>query len=252
MSKYNPLAGKKILVVGSGIGFGTAEAALHRDAIVFVASSNEVKVESAVARLKATFPNGKVFGKTIDLDSSEKLEELVKWVDETGEKGLDHIVFTAGNASALTKNFDTLDLDAAKSAYDLKVFGTMRLIKAAKPFFNKGASISLTLGTVVYKPHVGAIMGTTVGGSVEAMTRGLGIELAPIRVNAIAPGLVDTELWDGMPPERKEMIMKTWKEKLPLHVAGNPEDIAQGFMFLASSQFVTGQTIVIDGGQMLV
>ena len=84
------------------------------------------------------------------------------------------------------------------------------------------------------------------------MTRALALELAPIRVNAVSPGVVRTNLWQNMAEEERERLFESVGNSLPVGRVGEPEDIAQAYVFLMKEQFCTGQTLVVDGGTVLV
>jgi NAD(P)-dependent dehydrogenase (short-subunit alcohol dehydrogenase family) len=86
----------------------------------------------------------------------------------------------------------------------------------------------------------------------EGFTRAMAVELAPIRVNVVMPGVVETNLWDGMPKEDRQKFYLSVGNSLPVKRVGQPEDIGQTFVFLMKQSFATGQTFIIDGGTVLV
>lgn len=105
---------------------------------------------------------------------------------------MDHVIFSAGDALQL-HSLDDLDVESSKSAFEVRVFGVLRVVKAVKGMFNKGGSLTLTTGTVAYKPHKGWSVASAMGGATESLTRGLAVDLAPIRVNAVCPGTSQLE-----------------------------------------------------------
>jgi NAD(P)-dependent dehydrogenase (short-subunit alcohol dehydrogenase family) len=86
----------------------------------------------------------------------------------------------------------------------------------------------------------------------EGLTRALAVELAPVRVNIVSPGVVKTPLWREMPEEARESLYASEARRLPVgHVAG-AQELAEGYLYLMRQTFVTGQTLVTDGGGLLV
>ena len=92
----------------------------------------------------------------------------------------------------------------------------------------------------------------SVCGAIEALTRALAIELAPIRVNAVSPGVVRTNLWQSMSSSEREQLYESVGKRLPVGRVGEAYDIAQAYLFLMKEEFGTGQTVVVDGGTVLV
>ncbi|KAJ9095264.1 hypothetical protein QFC21_005630 [Naganishia friedmannii] len=240
--KYtNKLQGKKIIV----IGYAAAEASLESRAHVYIASSSSVRVEKAVSQLQSTAAaaggegKGSIQGRAIDLTSDSSVKEFIGWVsgdaDGAGkERGVDHVIFTAGDALQLGDLMET-DFEDAKKAFDVRFWGALRVIRFAHPEMkDRGrlGSITLTSGTVAYKPAKGWVVAAGMGGAVESATRGLAIDLAPTRVNCILPGAVDTPLWDPLPAHVKAGLMKTFEEKLLTGRVGQAEEVAEGYLYL--------------------
>ena len=110
----------------------------------------------------------------------------------------------------------------------------------------------LTTGVAGKRPHKGWVVAASVCGTIEALTRALALELAPIRVNAVSPGVVRTNLWQSMTVEEREHLYESVGNSLPVGRVGEPHDIAQAYVFLMQEGFSTGQTLVVDGGTVLV
>jgi NAD(P)-dependent dehydrogenase (short-subunit alcohol dehydrogenase family) len=109
----------------------------------------------------------------------------------------------------------------------------------------------LTNGIVAIRPWKGWSVTAAVAGALESLTRGLALDFAPIRVNAVCAGLVKTPLWNGMSASDRETMYAENAKKLPTGRIGEPQDIAQTFLYLMQSGFTTGQIIVIDGGAVI-
>jgi NAD(P)-dependent dehydrogenase (short-subunit alcohol dehydrogenase family) len=102
------------------------------------------------------------------------------------------------------------------------------------------------------RPHSGWVIAASVCGTIEALTRALAVELAPIRVNAVSPGVVRTNLWQNMSSSEREQLFESVGKRLPVGRVGEAHDIAKAYLFLMKEGFSTGQIIVVDGGTVLV
>jgi NAD(P)-dependent dehydrogenase (short-subunit alcohol dehydrogenase family) len=110
----------------------------------------------------------------------------------------------------------------------------------------------LTTGVAGQRPRKGWVVAASVCGTIEALTRALAVELAPMRVNAVSPGLVRTNLWQNMAAAEREQLYESAGNRLPVGRIGEPYDIAQAYLFLMQEGFSTGQILVVDGGTVLV
>jgi len=243
------LQGQTIVIIGgsSGIGYSVALAALKSLAAhVIVASSSSEKVAAAVKRLEQAAGSvpGKVTGKALDARSAEQVK---KFFADVGE--IDHMVFTSADSLKMGV-FKELDLDTMKDFYDMRFWAPAAAAQQAQ--IKKGGSITLTTGSVIKKPTKGWSIVAGVGSAVDGLARGLAVDLAPVRVNAIAPGFVITELWDPLPKEAREKAFADAAESLLVkHVAG-PDEIAEAYLFVMKCAYITGETIHVNGGQTLV
>ncbi|KAI5118568.1 hypothetical protein M0805_005859 [Coniferiporia weirii] len=247
------LAGKTVVVVGgsSGIGFGVAKAALlSRAAHVIIGSSAQTKVDEAVARLQAelsslatsggTAVEGKLTGHVIDARNAESVKAFCAHVGS-----VDHFVWTSG--SPLLVGFPNIDLDQNRDAFDVNFWGPA--IAAQNLQIKPGGSIILTTGSAQNSPPKSWSIMAGVLGATDALVRGLTVDLAPVRVNLVCPGVVKTELWGSLAPEAREKMYEDVARTLPVqHVAG-PEEIAEAYLFLMKCSYITGQTIAVDGGR---
>jgi NAD(P)-dependent dehydrogenase (short-subunit alcohol dehydrogenase family) len=237
------LAGKHVVVLGgtSGIGFATAAAAAGEGARVTVASSQRSSVDRALAQLPAT-----ATGRALDLSDVGAVRAFFA---EVGQ--FDHLVFTAGGPLALMP-LDTLDLQAARNFFELRYFGAVGAVQAALPHLNPGGSITLTSGAAGARGGPGWALASSVCGAVEAMTRALAVELAPLRVNVVAPGVVRSPLWQGMSDADREEMFKRRGAALPAGRVGEPEDVARAYLYCMTQPWATGTIQRIDGGTLLV
>ena len=237
------LTNKRVVVLGgsAGIGLATAQAAAAEGAQVLIASSSQARLDQALA----TLPAGSQ-GHALDLSKEAQIKDFFATCE-----AFDHLVFTAGD----TLHIDALggtDLAAVHQAFALRYFGALAAVKYAQPLLRPGGSVVLTTGVASLRPGKGWFAGASICGAMDALTRALAVELAPIRVNAVSPGIVKTDLWAGMPAAEREAMYAHFSQQLPVGRPGEAADIAQTYLYLMRQPFSTGQVVVVDGGGVLV
>ena len=235
---------KRVVVLGGsrGIGFAVAEQASREGASVVIVASQSKGVSAAVERL----PKGAT-GRTVDLRSGDAVRALFA---ELG--AFDHLVYTAGEPIPFGPRLVELDLAAARTFFELRYWGVLTAVQAARPYFRRGGSIVLTSGTSARRPPAGFAIGASICGAIEALTRSLAVELAPLRVNVVAPGMVDTDLWSGIPALAREQMFSDVGAKLPVGHVGSTAEVAEAYLAFLRGGYTTGQSVVVDGGGMLV
>jgi NAD(P)-dependent dehydrogenase (short-subunit alcohol dehydrogenase family) len=240
------LQGKRVVVLGgsAGIGRAVARLALREGAHVTVASHDAGRIEGAVAELRAIAPH--VAGHAVDLRSQPAVRMLFERLGP-----LDHLVYTAGE-ELLIKPLAELDLGAARAFFELRYWGALTAIQAAVPRLAKDGSIVLTSGASSRRPHPGFVIGASICAGMEAAARTLAVELAPIRVNVVIPGFVDTDLWSNLPAAVKQQMFRDAAAKLPVGRIGTGDDLAEHYLSFMRGRYVTGQSLVVDGGGVLV
>jgi NAD(P)-dependent dehydrogenase (short-subunit alcohol dehydrogenase family) len=243
MGSANEVQKKGVVVLGgsSGIGFAVAQLAASRGAKVVIASSNRERVQKAIESV-----GGEAQGQVVDV-SEER--DVATFFTKLG--ALDHLVFTAGDSLHL-RDLATTDLGKARRAFELRYWAALAAVKYGSPHIRNGGSIVLTTGVAGRRPRKGWVVPASVCGTIEALTRALAVELAPIRVNAVSPGVVRTNLWQSMSAAEREHLYESVGNSLPVGRVGEPYDIAQAYLFLMQEGFGTGQTLVVDGGTVLV
>ena len=237
------LAGKKVIVLGgtSGLGLATAKFAAAEGAKVTIVSSNQQRIDQALQQLPAGSQ-----GHAIDLS----LEQNIKsFFDRTGN--FDHLVYSAGENLSLAPIADT-DIDQARQFFTLRFWGAYTAVKYGAKFINPGGSIGLMGGNANLRPGKGWTIAASICGAMEGLTRALAVELAPLRVNLVAPGVVRTNLWNRMPQTDRENYFKALGEAVLVQRIGEAEDIAQTFIYLMKQGYSTGQVLVVDGGAVLI
>jgi NAD(P)-dependent dehydrogenase (short-subunit alcohol dehydrogenase family) len=162
---------------------------------------------------------------------------------------LDHVVSTA-SARARGRLAD-LDRDAIRTSFDTKVIGPLMLAKQLAPRMNDGGSFVLFSGVAAFKIAVGTLGVAITNGAADTLTRSLSLELAPIRVNAISPGVIDTGAWDPLGEQSKAEMFQDMTARNPARRIGRVEDVAQAVLFALTNTFLTGVTLAVDGGEPL-
>jgi len=226
----------RVLVVGgsSGIGLATAAAASEAGAAVTIVSRSQTKLESAVNAL------GKA-ARAVALDTGDVAAVERFFADEAP---WDHIVVSA--AQTPSGPVRSLGLADAKIAMESKFWGAYHVARAAK--IREGGSLTFISGFLSVRPSANSVLQGAINAALEALARGLALELAPVRVNAVSPGLIATPLWSGMPNDKREAMFASVAQRLPARRVGQPEDIANAVMFLVTTPFATGSTVRVDGG----
>jgi NAD(P)-dependent dehydrogenase (short-subunit alcohol dehydrogenase family) len=234
------LDGTTIVIIGgtSGIGRAVAIRCAALGADVVVASSTEAKVAAA----RADLPTGAV-GAVVDVTDERNVAALFERIGP-----FDHLVYTAGDWGPLGgARLRDLDLDRAAQVFAVRFWGALTAAKHAHASITAGGSITLTDGLIAHRPRPGAAVNTAMAGAVEHLVTGLAVEVAPVRVNAVCPGLIATDALAAIPAER--LTTMTARQAVPR--AGTPDEAAEAYLYLMRSTYTTGQVIRIDGGMSL-
>jgi NAD(P)-dependent dehydrogenase (short-subunit alcohol dehydrogenase family) len=242
MKNHGDLSGERIVVLGgsSGIGLAVAQQVAAGGARAIIASSNGDRLKAAVATLE-----GKAEGYTLDLSNEHAIQDFFQKIGD-----FDHLVFTAGDTLQLNALVAT-DLTKARQAFELRYWAALAAVKYASPHLRKDGSIVLTTGVAGRRPRKGWTLAASICGTIEALTRALAVELAPIRVNAVSPGVVRTDLWKNMQEQDREAMYENVGKQLLVGRVGEAHDIARAYLFLIEDGYSTGQTVVVDGGALL-
>jgi NAD(P)-dependent dehydrogenase (short-subunit alcohol dehydrogenase family) len=230
------LQNAQVLVIGgsSGIGLATAVAAADEGASVTIASRSKSKLDAALGSIR-----GNSRAVVLDTQDQSALERLFMAQDPW-----DHVVVSA--AQTPTGSVRALSLADAATAMESKFWGAYRVSRAAK--IKDGGSLTLISGFLSVRPAADAVLQGAINAALEALARGLALELAPVRVNAVSPGMVATPLWSSMAKEKREAMFAGAAANLPARRIGLPEDIANAVLFLATTPYATGSTVRVDGG----
>jgi len=235
------LKDKRIVIIGgtSGIGLATAKAAAALGAQVVIGGRTNEKLERAKKEI-----GGKVTGLALDVGEEAQIKTFFA---EVGK--FDHL--TTPGSTIHGGPFLTLDSASARADFQSKFWGQYLAAKYGAPLVRPGGSMVLFSGIWSQRPQAGVAPIAAINGAIESLTRALAVELAPIRVNAVSPGLVDTPIYNSLAPDRREEMFRAFSEAAPVKRAGRPEEVAEAVLHLMGNSFTTGSTLYVDGGVTL-
>jgi NAD(P)-dependent dehydrogenase (short-subunit alcohol dehydrogenase family) len=230
-----------VVVIGGTSGIGLATAAMARDegARVTVVGRDERRLAAALDEL-----GDSATGAALDVADEGAVRELFGSFDH-----LDHVVMLAGtHASGEVVDVDTSTL---REPVENRLWGALYVCKYAAPKMTDG-SITVCTGAGVARPRRGAAIVAAAAGSAELLARAVALEVAPVRVNIIRPGIVDTPLLDRMAGDQRDAMIAAMAKRIPLARVAEPAEIAHAILFLMANTYMTGSTLTIDGGFSLV
>ncbi|MEU1034635.1 SDR family oxidoreductase [Streptomyces mirabilis] len=240
MSAY---ADQRVLVVGgtSGVGLATAREFVTQGADTVIASRSPQRLDAALAVLGGLTASGggAVNGQTLDICSEDEVE---KFAATAGE--FDHVVVSAGETPM--GRVDALPLADAYAAMDSKFWGAYRIARSVR--VRPSGSLTLLAGYLSQRPGRASALQSAINAALEALVRGLALEYAPLRVNAVSPGLLRTPLWEGMDVTARERMYEAATQRLPVGRVGEAADVAQAVLFVTGNAYATGTTVYVDGG----
>ena len=236
------LRGKRVVVVGgkTSIGLGVAQAAHAMGASVTVASRRDFDLERH--HELAAFDQ-------IVLDMQD--ESSVRAAFET-VGAFDHLVVTAGPKLGSWGSFMDADMRGVRSYLEGKFLGTWACARYAAPHLRPGGSMTFLTGGLGARPKLGLAAVTPTFAAVDSLSQSLALELAPIRVNTIRPGFIDTEFWGSLPPNDVEAIREKVRSSFPARRIGTSADVGHAAVFLMTNPYVTGTVLEVSGGELLV
>ncbi|QNR67450.1 SDR family oxidoreductase [Paenibacillus peoriae] len=232
---------QKIVIIGgsSGIGLETAKQVISLGAEVVIASRSEDKLHKAKEMLG---PRAAIYV----LDTSDE-QQVKSFFGKVGP--YDHLIVSAAETSG--GSFLQLETDQARKLFENKFWGQYYAAKYGASQLSTEGSITLFSGVVAYKPMIGSSALGAVNAAVSNLGQTLALELAPIRVNVVSPGIIDTPSRSKMPENTRNQFYDTVAHKLPVKRVGLAEDVARGVLYLIQNQFVTGTVLHVDGGHIL-
>lgn len=241
------LAGQRIVLIGggSGIGLGTARLAAAEGARVVIAGRSGERLQGALAEI----------GNGAEGHQLDAMDEPAVAAFFAGLGTFDHMCLllpttTGPELAARLGPFAVTALDDLRESFEVKFWAAINCVKHGAQHMRAGGSITFVTGAANRKGLPGFAAGAAANGALEAIMRVLALELAPVRVNTIAPGLILTPILESWPAARREGSRKlTATQPIPRH--GQVDEIARGILLLMKNAYMTGTTLVSDGGYTL-
>ncbi|MCP1117904.1 SDR family oxidoreductase [Robbsia andropogonis] len=236
------LKDKRVLVIGgsAGIGFDVARIAQDLGASVFIASRGKTPV------------NAELPGATYLATDAKSEASLVELFNAVGK--VDHVAITVHESAArlgIDTTADKMSLDAVIEYFNGKYLSQYRIIKAALPHLAEDGTLTLTSGVASRGTMANHSAISSINAAIEACARQLASELAPRRINVVAPGVTATTTYDAMQPELKSQFVQRIAAVVPLKRIAGPEEIALAYIFAMQCGYLTGTVLDASGGQLI-
>ena len=237
------LEGKRVIVIGAGSGIGRAVtiAAARAGAYVIAGGRTVAKLEET-----AVAAGGSCEIRVVDAASEE---EVAAFFDEVGP--FDHLVSTAsGGASGAIADVRRADIERAMAA---KLWAPIHLVRHGAPRIAADGSFTFFSGIRGARPAPRGSITSLVNGGLEAFARAMAVELGPVRVNVISPGVVDSgPFWSRLGEADRSRMFSDFAQRSPARRVGLPDEQAAAVLFAMSNPFLTGAVLPIDGGALLM
>lgn len=230
---------KRVAIIGgsSGIGLHLAKRLKNENFEIIIASRSSKKLQIA----KEELGNGL---KTYQLDANKEAE-VIAFSEKIGS--IDHLIITLRGTS-VTGPFINSNIEDVRKAFDEKFWTQYNVVRHCYKNIKPNGSIILASGIASQRSYPGFYWQSCANGAIESLAKSLSTEIAPIRINVISPGFVESKFNDV---ERLNNIMNI-EPKLPMKRLATHDEIAEGYLFLMKSSYSTGTTLTIDGGVLSV
>lgn len=236
-------SGQRVVVIGAsaGVGEATARAFAADGAQVIITGRGKERLDAAAARI-----GGDVSWQVVDATDGGAVREFFGSLDR-----LDHLVLAASPGAIGSGPFADLSEQALRTAFEGKLFAYVRVLQAALPKLRADGSVTFISAASARAAYPGSTGLAAVNGAVEAIVRPLAVELKPLRINAVSPGVIDTQWWDVLPDDQRKAFFGGVAATSPVGRVGTPEDVADAVRYLAGAGFVTGTVLECAGGATL-
>jgi NAD(P)-dependent dehydrogenase (short-subunit alcohol dehydrogenase family) len=248
------LSNSRVLLLGGtgGVGISLTRALLENGAIVILSSSREAKIKNVISSLRSEYPDAKISGHACDLASADVEANIEVLFEQVGD--IDHIVYMAGDRLPMVP-LEEVTLEKWQAANQVRTISALLVCKVGVRYLRKSrdSSIVLTGGSIAEKPIAGGwCMLACIGAGISGMTRQLAFDVAPVRVNCVAPGVIETDLWAGMGEEGAKAFLKDHESKMLTGKVGQPEDLVEAYLYCLKDKNATGSIINSNSGAYLV
>lgn len=236
------MTSQHIVIVGgsSGIGFATARLLLAKGHKVTITGRNAERLAAAGGQL-----TGDLHRLVMDAADPAGLPEAFERIG-----GIDHLVLALGSGKGAGP-FASVPLSEVKAGFEEKVYAHFATAQAALPHLAKAGSLTFVAAVSAHAGMPGTAGIGAANAAVAALVPILAAELGPLRVNAVSPGVIDTPWWDFLTEAQKAPVFADFAARTPVGRVGRAEDVAEVIAFLIADSFMSGQTIVCDGGLRL-
>jgi NAD(P)-dependent dehydrogenase (short-subunit alcohol dehydrogenase family) len=233
------LAQQRILIIGgsNGMGLAAARQLAAMQAEVLIVGRSQEKLDQALAGIQ-----GRAAGYVADFTDAEAMNAVFQRIGR-----IDHLVLAA-SGNAAWGPFASIPATALRAALEGKLLGYWQSLQAALPHLRRDGSVVMLTGAASRTAMPGTAGLAVVNGAITQMAQTLAKELAPLRVNVVSPGLVDTPAYDGLPAEAKAGMFAGAAKSLPVGRTGTSDDIAEAIVYLLGNGFTTGAVLDVDGG----
>ena len=233
---------RRVVIIGgsSGIGLATAELVNELGGKLVIAGRSNKKLQEA----KESIGNDDI--ETFVLNNQEP-NKLMEFFSNVGDFDC---LFTPG--ASYTRGPITADLEVAKSCFQGKFWPQYMAVKFALPYLSKQGSIVLMSGAYSQRPSDDGASYAACNAAIESLGKALAVELAPIRVNVVAPGTIETPfVWEDKSKEERLQSYEDYAKNCILSKVGSVQDIAESVVYLLLNRYTTGSTLYPDGGYTL-
>jgi NAD(P)-dependent dehydrogenase (short-subunit alcohol dehydrogenase family) len=235
--------GQAVVIIGASAGIGEATAAefAARGAAVTITGRSTERLKAAAGRIGRDVS-------VAEVDATDRAA-LDSFFGVTGV--VDHLVLAASPGAVGVGPFATLDEAALRAAFDGKFFAYVLALQAALPHLRDSGSVTFVTAASARAAFAGTAGIAAVNGALETIVPTLAVELAPLRVNAVSPGVIDTHWWNMMAPDQRREYFDAVAGVSPARRVGTAPDIASAVVYLAGAGFVTGTVLECTGGAQL-
>jgi NAD(P)-dependent dehydrogenase (short-subunit alcohol dehydrogenase family) len=235
--------GQRVVIIGAsaGIGEATAKALARRGAAVTITGRSKERLDQAARRI-----GHPVLAAELDATSRGALDAFFATTET-----IDHLVLSASPGAVGVGPIAALDEAALRQAFDGKFFAHVKAIQAALPRLRRDGSVTMVTAASARAAFPGTAGIAAANGALETMVAPLAVELAPLRVNAVSPGVIDTHWWGALPEDQRRAYFDSVAAVTPVRRVGKPDDVAEAIVYLAGAGFVTGTVLECTGGSNL-